>query len=291
MRYEFGKNWQSFNISFLSQERINIVKESILSFLHLDGLDEKIFLDIGCGSGIQSLAAYNAGAKRIFSFDYDAKSVEATKSLWKKSGRPKNWTVCQGSVLDEKFMNSIGKFDIVYSWGVLHHTGDLWNALKNSQLPLKSDGVLYVSLYAKEAYQDPPQEYWLKLKKRYNKAGFLEKKQIEITYIYEILMNSKIRNIYKLIKMMITYKKNRGMALWIDIKDWLGGWPMEFSSASEVYTYSLNKLDLCLINLKMGNGCTEYLFKKKNSSSWSYHSKNQYDNNKIESAILVAFEK
>ena len=183
MRYEFGKNWQSFNISFLSQERINIVKESILSFLHLDGLDEKIFLDIGCGSGIQSLAAYNAGAKRIFSFDYDAKSVEATKSLWKKSGRPKNWTVCQGSVLDEKFMNSIGKFDIVYSWGVLHHTGDLWNALKNSQLPLKSDGVLYVSLYAKEAYQEPPQEYWLEIKQKYNKAGYIERKNIEITYL------------------------------------------------------------------------------------------------------------
>ena len=72
MRYEFGKNWQSFNKSFLSQERINIFKESFLNFLHLDNLDGKTFLDIGSGSGLQSLAAYNAGAERIFSFDYDA---------------------------------------------------------------------------------------------------------------------------------------------------------------------------------------------------------------------------
>ena len=94
-------------------------------------------------------------------------------------------------------------------------------------------------------------------------------------------MDSKIRNIHKLIKMMLTYKKNRGMALWIDIKDWLGGWPMEFSSASEVYAFSLSKLDLCLINLKMGNGCTEYLFKRKNIKSWNYFTDESYDYDKI----------
>ena len=281
MRFGFGKNWQSFNMSFLSKERINIVKKSILSFLHLESLDGKTFLDIGSGSGIQSLAAYNAGAKHIFSFDYDIKSVEATKSLWEKSGRPKNWDVYHGSVLDDEFMNSIGKFDIVHSWGVLHHTGDLWNALKNSQIPLKSNGVLYVSLYAKEAYQNPSQEYWLEIKQKYNKAGYIEKKKIEITYIYQILMQSKIRNIYKLIKMMLTYKKNRGMALWIDIKDWLGGWPMEFSSAKEVYSFTKSKMNLCLINLKMGNGCTEYLFKRKNIKSWNYFTDESYDYDKI----------
>ena len=238
-------------------------------------------LDIGSGSGLQSLAVYNAGAKEIFSFDYDSKSVEATKSLWIQSGKPKNWTVCQGSVLDEEFMNSIGKFDIVYSWGVLHHTGDLWNALKNSQIPLKSNGVLYISLYAKEAYQNPSQEYWLEIKQKYNKADYIEKKKIEITYIYQILMQSKIRNIYKLIKMMLTYKKNRGMALWIDIKDWLGGWPMEFSSAKEVYSFTKSKMNLSLINLKMGNGCTEYLFKRKNIKSWNYFTDESYDYDKI----------
>ncbi|SVE60074.1 uncharacterized protein METZ01_LOCUS512928, partial [marine metagenome] len=49
MRYEFGRNWQSFNKSSCSQERINIAKESILSFLYLDSLHGKTFLDIGSG--------------------------------------------------------------------------------------------------------------------------------------------------------------------------------------------------------------------------------------------------
>ena len=283
MRYEFGKNWQSFNKSSFTEERLKIAKESILSFIHLDTLNGKTFLDIGSGSGLQSLAAYKAGAKQVFSFDYDIKSVDATQYLWIQAGRPKNWKVCQASVLDKEFMNSIGKFDIVYSWGVLHHTGDLWSALENSQIPLKSDGVLYVSLYAKEAYQDPPPEYWLKIKQKYNKAGSLKKKQIELRYLYENLMKSKIGNIYQVIKMIVSYKKNRGMAFWTDVKDWLGGWPMQFCSANEVYSFSLNNLNLCLIKLKMGNGCTEYLFKKENSHSWNHYNNESFDDKIIES--------
>ena len=96
-------------------------------------------------------------------------------------------------------------------------------------------------------------------------------------------MESKIRNMYKLIKMMLIYKKNRGMALWIDIKDWLGGRPMEFSSAKEVYSYSFKILELSLIKLKMGNGCTEYLFKKKNAKSWNYYTDEYYDYKRIAS--------
>ena len=40
------------------------------------------------------------------------------------SGRPAHWRIAQGSVLDKAYMESLGTFDIVYSWGVLHHTGD-----------------------------------------------------------------------------------------------------------------------------------------------------------------------
>ncbi len=83
--------------------------------------------------------------------------------------------------------------------------------------------------------------------------------------------------------MMVTYKNNRGMALWTDIKDWLGGWPMEFTSAKEVYSYSFKNLELSLIKLKMGNGCTEYLFKKKNAKSWNYYTDEYYDYKRIAS--------
>ena len=289
MRYEFGKNWKSFNSTSFSEKRLSIAKESILDFLNLDNLEGKTFLDIGSGSGLQSFAAYRAGADKIYSFDYDRNSVAATKSLWIKSGEPKKWKVGQGSVLDENFMLSLGKFDIIYSWGVLHHTGNVWKALENSILPLKKDGVLYIALYAEEAYQDPPPEYWLNIKQNYNNSGCFNKKIIEIKYVFNSLMKSKITNIIELLKMALLYKKNRGMSLWTDIKDWLGGWPMEFTSAEEVYSHSLNKLNLCLINLKMGNGCTEYLFKKKNVRSWNYYSDEHYDYNRIECSIFKSF--
>ena len=94
MRYEFGKNWQSFNKSSFSEKRLNIAKESILSFLHINSLNGMTFLDIGSGSGLQSLAAHKAGAEKIFSFDYDINSVEATRSLWKLSGKPKKMGSC-----------------------------------------------------------------------------------------------------------------------------------------------------------------------------------------------------
>ena len=98
------------------------------------------------------------------------------------------------------------------------------------------------------------------LKQNYNNSGYFNKKMIEIKYVFNSLMKSKITNIVELIKMALYNKKNRGMSLWSDIKDWLGGWPMEFTSAQEVHKKVLDRLDLGLINLKMGSGCTEYLF-------------------------------
>jgi len=289
MRYEFGKNWKSFNRASFSEKRLSISKRSILDFLQLGSLEGKTFLDIGSGSGLQSFAAYRAGAEKIYSFDYDKYSVEATRSLWIKSGEPKKWAVGQGSVLDKNFMLSLGKFDIVYSWGVLHHTGNVWKALENSMLPLKKDGVLYIALYAEEAYQDPPPEYWLKVKQNYNNSGYFNKKIIEIKYVFNSLMKSRITNIVELIKMALYYKKNRGMSLWSDIKDWLGGWPMEFTSAQEVLSKTQGELNLCLIYLKMGSGCTEYLFKNDNVKSWSYYSNEHYDYNRIECSIFKSF--
>ena len=100
------------------------------AFLGKEDLDNKTFLDIGCGSGIHSLAAFLSGAKLIVSFDYDPQSVAATRILHRKAGEPKNWKIMQGSVLDEEFLRTLGHFDFVYSWGVLHHTGQMWQAIK-----------------------------------------------------------------------------------------------------------------------------------------------------------------
>src|SRR5262249_20619403 len=114
-RYEFGRNWQHY-LQTLTEERITIAQQRLLGFLGLPDLEGHDFIDIGCGSGIHSLAAFRAGARRIVSFDYDPDSVEATTSVWRNADSPKHWTVLQGDILDLPFVQSLGTFSIVYSW-------------------------------------------------------------------------------------------------------------------------------------------------------------------------------
>lgn len=188
-RYGFGKNWQKFNTLY-SQERQEGAKSALLASLgrdHLQGLD---MLDIGCGSGLHSLAAWQSGAN-VTSFDYDPDSVAATRHLWQtKAGKPENWHIAQGSVLDDAYMRAAGIHDIVYSWGVLHHTGDVWQALQNAVIPLKSDGILLIALYSYTAGRNgamsghsPSPEKWLDIKQDYNRRGAIGKRLMEAAWL------------------------------------------------------------------------------------------------------------
>jgi len=129
-RFAFGDNWARF-LSILNDERIRMAEESLKRMLEVETLAGKSFLDIGSGSGLFSLAARRLGA-RVHSFDYDPQSVACTAEL-KRRYFPDDaqWVVEEGSALDMDYLNRLGQFDVVYSWGVLHHTGAMWQALKN----------------------------------------------------------------------------------------------------------------------------------------------------------------
>src|SRR5262249_31475062 len=115
MRFEFGRNWRNFVRSKFSQERVDVARARILGFLGRTSLNGLDFLDIGCGSGLHSLAAFQAGAGRIHSLDYDPQSVATTRLLWERAGRPANWTIERGDVLDGPAMARLGKWNFVYS--------------------------------------------------------------------------------------------------------------------------------------------------------------------------------
>lgn len=129
-RFEFGANWARF-LSVLNEERIDAAQASLCRMLEVEDLKGKTFLDIGSGSGLFSLAARRLGAC-VHSFDYDPQSVGCTAEL-KRRYFPEDadWTVEEGSVLDTGYLQGLGQFDVVYSWGVLHHTGAMWQALEN----------------------------------------------------------------------------------------------------------------------------------------------------------------
>lgn len=129
-RFAFGENWGRF-LNALNDERIAKAENSLKTMLGLERLDGLNFLDVGSGSGLFSLAARRLGA-HVVSFDYDPQSVACTQELRRRFfSDDVHWVIEQGSVLDSDYLTQLGQFDVVYSWGVLHHTGAMWQALEN----------------------------------------------------------------------------------------------------------------------------------------------------------------
>ena len=235
--------------------------------LETETLDGRTFLDIGSGSGLFSLAARRLGAK-VFSFDYDSNSFACTKELKKRFfDADENWTVEQGSALDEKYIASLGKFDIVYSWGVLHHTGAMWQGLENADLAVKKGGRLFIALYNDTGSQA---ERWHWIKKTYCRLPAFLKSPFALLAIFpdeakRFLSFTVKGKPFDYIRYWKNYRNERGMNRWHDIIDWVGGFPYEVAAPDEVFEfykakgYSLQKLK----TRGVGLGCNEFVFRKE----------------------------
>jgi len=262
-RFSFGENWSRF-LTTLNDDRIKEAEKSLQEKLGLEKLEGKIFLDVGSGSGLFSLAAYHLGAK-VFSFDYDQDSVNCTKYLKEKyASNDERWTVNQGSVLDKGFLKKFGKVDILYSWGVLHHTGHLYVAFENVANLVANGGHLFISIYND---QGGASNRWKWLKKTYNNSNiFIKYLIIFYTFIKQwwkdlFLDTLKGRPLLSL----KNYKQNRGMSPYYDLIDWVGGYPFEVAKPEEVFNFFKERnFELQLLKTCAGGlGCNEYVFKLK----------------------------
>ena len=265
-RFQFGQNWSQF-LSAIDEERIQLAESSLKEMLEVDSLAGKTFLDIGSGSGLFSLAARRLGA-RVHSFDFDPKSVFCTRELKKNYFHDdESWKIQEASVLDKEFMKSLGQFDVVYSWGVLHHTGQLWPAIENAQERVAPGGKFFIALYNDTGSQSAR---WFWIKKTYNGLpGALRTPfAVLVTIPGELkLMASSVLtlNPRRYLDSWTTYRRNRGMTKWRDIIDWVGGYPYEVSKPDDVFNFCRAR-GFTLTKLKCGNvglGCNEFVFEKK----------------------------
>lgn len=261
-RFEFGKNWGKF-LASLNEQRIAGAEASLRQMLECDDLAGQSFLDIGSGSGLFSLAARRLGA-RVHSFDYDPHSVACTAELRRRYfPEDAEWVVESGSALDAEYLRGLGQFDVVYSWGVLHHTGQMWQALDNARLPVAPGGRLFIAIYNDTGSQSAR---WKWIKKTYNGLPRLLRMPFALLAVAPDELKNVSRAVVTLkvgayVRSWTEYDQNRGMNKWRDIVDWVGGYPYEAAKPDAIFDfYRRRGFTLARLYCGGGLGCNEFVF-------------------------------
>jgi SAM-dependent methyltransferase len=263
-RFEFGKNWQSF-LSVLDEGRITHAQTALAEMLDHD-VSGHTFLDIGSGSGLSSLVAARLGAARLHSFDYDQASVAATAELRRRFGPPGvAWTVEPGDALDRDYMRGLGTFEIVYSWGVLHHTGSMWTGIANACDAVVPGGRLFLAIYND---QGRTTRIWRRVKLTYIALPEALKRPfvIAVGLVYGAWNFVNSLSLREPSAPLRSLKPDpyRGMDPWHDLVDWIGGYPFEVATPDEIFSFC-HARGFDLIRMRTvgaGLGCNEFVFRR-----------------------------
>jgi 2-polyprenyl-6-hydroxyphenyl methylase/3-demethylubiquinone-9 3-methyltransferase len=262
-RFPFGANWAAF-LRVLDEDRIATARRALAEMLGREDLSGLRFLDIGSGSGLSSLAARRMGAK-VTSFDYDAGSVGCTQELRRRYfPDDPDWRVEQGSALDAAYLASLGPFDIVYSWGVLHHTGRMWQGLDLAAKMVAPGGLLYVAIYNDQGAWS---KRWARIKRFYCSgprarllvSGVFIPWWVARQFLADLVWRRNPVAYYR------GYRRQRGMSVWHDWHDWLGGYPFEVAKPEELLAFYRDR-GFELVRMKTAGGsvgCNEMVFRRR----------------------------
>jgi 2-polyprenyl-3-methyl-5-hydroxy-6-metoxy-1,4-benzoquinol methylase len=222
--FSFGRNWQKY-LDTMPVEAV----DRMVGYVHdwVPDLAGCRVVDVGSGQGLTSLAVHAAGSELV-SFDVDPLSVEATRRLWEAAGEPASWIITQGSILDPRFIERLGAFDVVISWGVLHHTGSLAEALDAAASLVAPGGRLWIALYHRTRQSSRS----LRTKRMYAALPAAGKAIFREAYAGAKVVKNLAA--YRSLRRLREYHHERGMSWRRDVEDWLGGLPYEVSSPGEV---------------------------------------------------------
>lgn len=272
-RFPFGANWASYSAVAVN-DRLDQAERDLLRLIDDDiELSGRRFLDIGSGSGIHSCAAARLGAS-VTAVDIDPESVRTTVRLSRRFDLSESIEANCGSVF-ELDRGDVGRFDLVYAWGVLHHTGDMWLALEKAVRMLSDQpgSRFVVALYRRTRLC----RLW-----RIEKSIYMRLPQWGQATVR--LMFGFVWDAMRFARSGVTpwghrkqYLSSRGMSYSHDLHDWLGGYPYESASPAEVFSRCgalgltpirsfLQSPDRMPVGLA-GSGCDEYVFAWEHSVS------------------------
>ena len=262
--FRFGRNWQRYVDRYLDPERIAVAEQSLRDLIEED-LAGQTFIDVGCGSGLFSLGAHRAGAY-VISLDVDPDSVTACRELRRRAGDPETWTVIEGSILDEELLDSLPQGDVVYSWGVLHHTGDMYTAIREAARLVRPGGLYVIAIYNRATGRFLDSDRWWGIKRRYNRSGRGMQRLMELAFLgyWTAMQLAARKNPFRTAR---EYKQDRGMALRTDFVDWLGGYPYEYATPGEIVDFchdrlGLEPIEVCA-NPPTGTGNNQFVFRRE----------------------------
>lgn len=257
--FDFGANWRAY-AKTIDDFRFGKAVDGLLR-LFPAGLSNQTFLDIGCGSGLHAAAAIKLGAISVMATDLDEDSVETTQTTLAQLTSGFAWSVDRVSVFD---LQDDRQFDVVYSWGVLHHTGDMWRAIDKAAKLVKPGGRLAIAIYDRT----PMDWFWIREKSLYSRSPAVVQGLVRQVYMAAYLLGKMVQGKSPR-SFLKDYAVNRGMNFVHDAHDWLGGYPYEPATASEINErlISLGFAEERSFILPrgfglFGAGCNEFVFKK-----------------------------
>jgi len=257
--FDFGRNWEAFSRS-VGDAALNEARKGLQRLFPDGALEGVRLLDIGCGSGLHSVAALTLGVRSLVAIDINPRSVSTTHSLMERFAPPGNWLVQQASV----FNLPPDQFDIVYSWGVLHHTGDMRRALDYAIAQVRPGGLFAFALYRRT----PLCSLWKLEKRLYTASGTGFRRFLEAGYKFAFRCGLALtgRSYADYVR---DYIASRGMSFETDVRDWLGGYPYESISEAEVEDFMIQRGFTKVRSFchkpgfgLLGTGCDEYVYRR-----------------------------